>query len=302
MKISNSTLFSDYVVAPVYEQVYSRSSPAWEKLRADNLLQLNGAHRDIILNRGQIDFTRERTVKLDNTVVTFTPDDLALLHTYYYAEMHHYSFRCCIHPIWSRLLPILAGKPLVIDFGCGASTAGLTLADSYYQHTNSNPLCMDYRGIDLSQSMLDLGNLLMSTAPFVHCDSSLRYFTDYKQISRVTAKQPIILIFSFVMAHSINIRELAGWIVNELMPVCSSLHIINQNSIKRGKNEHWDKLVNTIKSRASKLYIYDAIQQYSFTADPRTGWKSGNKVLTFDVIFSYICYANINNNDTSAAV
>ncbi|MGL5889270.1 MAG: hypothetical protein ACRC3B_05260 [Bacteroidia bacterium] len=302
MQISKSETFSDHVITLVHERFCSRSSPAWEKWGVTNLQQLNGKHREAILSKGQIDFTKSRTVQFDNTAITFTPDDLALLHTYYYAEMHHYCLRRCIHLIWSKLLPILNSKPLVIDFGCGASTAGLTLADLYAQHTNSNPLCIDYRGIDLSQSMLDLGNYLMTAAPFIHRNSTLQFSTDYKQVSVARAKQPVVLLFSFVMAHEINISELAGWIVNELMPVCSSLHIINQNSIKRGKNANWNKLVSTIKDSASKLYTYDALKNYSFTTDPRTGWKNGNKVFTFDVIFSYICYVNSDNNDTSSAV
>lgn len=306
MNINESTSFTDNVITAIINRVNEHNSPHWIEWVCNDTVKHDILHRVNILQNGQLDFTVPRMVNIEGTDVTFSTDEIALLHTYYYLEMHHYSFRRCLAEIGAELIPTLQSNPMVIDFGCGPSTAGLTLADWYHRNNNATPLMVNYWGIDTSLSMLNLGKAFMTGVYFIDNRSTLNYRTDFRdvELSKPRPQSSLILLFSFIMAHNIPVGEIADWIITKLVPACNQLIIINQNSPLSGKNNNWATLKKLLyKETLQTTITHDTTKEMRYQYNPhrQIPWKNRNTPATFDVIFNYICFNKVSTDDAATA-
>lgn len=243
-------VMNELVIKPYIDQ---SSNLTWQQ---EVISQTNKYHRISILNQGAADFTK--------SVNGLTPEQTTLLYTYIYGPMHIASNRYLLdecHQQRQKSLDLLNHNTIVVDFGCGPLTFGLSMA-WYNLENKSTKLQVNYIGIDSAPAMLNKAKQFSQHPNLFTPNSKFSFLTDYtdynplkqyiQKYTQNTAKNGIILNFSYFFASaSLDPLTLVN-IVNQLVKDFPThrFSILFQNPNLDNLNIKW----NQFKSKLSHLF------------------------------------------------
>ncbi|MDC0480286.1 hypothetical protein OAN76_02275, partial [Candidatus Marinimicrobia bacterium] len=156
-------------------------------------------HRTSIVERGQADFTRSN--------LGLNTDELGLLYSYYYFQMHFSSTVALFYDLREIFLEKIintSNKIYFVDIGCGPFTSGIAfLHFTRLRSTQKtielrrNSIDLQYRGIDLSNSMLSLGKKLCTDYSSGIEDNGLYY-------SKISVSNSVMRVTRSIRNSGIN--------------------------------------------------------------------------------------------------
>ncbi len=201
MSASLKKVFKQKIVNPVFTR---EGTEAWEevvknKINKDGLFDLATMkqHRIKYLGQGRADFTK--------SFKGISSDELALLYCFYYLQMHFTSSLAIFNNKSSIIIEEIFKTPYKIafvDIGCGPYTSGLAFLDCIRSKALKKDLnrlqknvTLEYYGIDIADSMLSMGDSLLSAYREETKGSGFHFSkiltsNDYKEISDLIADGP----------------------------------------------------------------------------------------------------------------
>ena len=233
IKISLPEPLRKAIINNIRDPIFNRTGTrGWRqhvtaKIQNNNFnIETQKFHRTRIVERGQADFTRSN--------LGLNTDELALLYSYYYFQMHFSSTVALFYDLRKIILEKIintSNKIYFVDIGCGPFTSGIAFL--YFTRLSSmkravelrrNSIDLQYRGIDISKSMLSLGKKLCTDYSSEIEDNGLYYsrISVSKSVNRVTRSirnsgnnSAIILNCCYLFASpSLDVEDLSHRIID----------------------------------------------------------------------------------------
>ena len=188
---------------------------------------------------GQADF--------DEPAGALSPEDKVLLYAYFNQRRHLEE----LFAAFSEIFPESGATahpedPIVVDLGCGPFTGGLALASVLGKSEK-----MDYIGVDLSQTMLNLGKELAEASG---CYGTHQWFSSIASIAweRPKGWRDVIVIVSFLFGgikHDSECDQLVSDLRQLLTKLgCGSVMILYTNSDKTEPNAQFDRFKHALEN------------------------------------------------------
>lgn len=183
---------------------------------------------------------------------SLTPQDRVLLYSYFFQIRHLRELTVAFRHLFKDGPP--NNRPVVIDLGCGPFTGALALAGVF-----GNEICFDYIGIDQSNTMLNFGEHLVSSAK----DRGEMHGVSYQKATeissaswpRVLGWHPVLVIMSYLLASpTLDVKQLVAEL-NALLGRIGRGHVtlLYTNSPKHAPNRRWDDLSSALQDLAFRL-------------------------------------------------
>ena len=269
-------VMNELVIKPYLNQ---KNNLAWQQ---QVISQSGNHHRQNILKQGKADFSQ--------AINGLNPEQTTLLYTYTYGPMHMSSGKYLLDMCQQNRngnLDLLKHNSIIVDFGCGPLTFGLSLA-WHNLEVNHRQLKLNYIGIDRAQAMLDKAEQFSQQQVLFTGDSQFSFLTDYtnyafiknavQKYTKASSKNGILLNFSYFFASdSLNVSKLLN-VVNQLL-IDFPYHrfsILFQNPINPYLNQKWQQFkgqlgsnfrVVTTSETEVRYYTYD-IQSFDGLRQP----------------------------------
>ena len=207
-----------------------------------------------ILSTGLADF--------DQPFKNISPKERVLLYCYFNLRKHYFTS----YSIFERLptlIDIYQSKKRIkfIDIGCGPATSGLALIDYLYNQTGK-PVLFDYYGIDISTTMLEEANDLLSNQG-IDKGSKIMLSTQLTNVDVHDLKDAscIFLNTCYLFASlRLDVDELSNFVNlirtnNKHIPT----YLLFQNPNDRSKNANYFRFKELIKPIETQYSAVDVV-------------------------------------------